>query len=42
MLAPLESPECGLSNGGKVSILILHFDAQNGRAPGSPIIEGDT
>ena len=29
-LAPLKSPKCELFNSGKVLILILHFDTQNG------------
>ena len=34
MLAPLKkSPEYGLSNGSRVLILILYFDAQKGREP---------
>ena len=41
MLASLKSPECWLSNGSKVLILILDFDAQNGREHNSPILMGE-
>ena len=42
MLARSESPHSRLSNGANDLILILHFDAKNGGAFNSHIIEGRT